>query len=352
MDIRIPATGSLVAGQLTGGQAARSKRSNVNIYDEFAHVENATAVLQASASIAGSNIYVSTVKGMNNEFARIAHEKATLKKTLHWRDSQHPTKNEKWAILERSDTSYTDESWAQEHDIAYETSTSARVYPKFRSYSEVLHEWTHIQRDDYFTYDPNYNVCVGIDFGLSDPLAAVYVHIKPMIPEFPNPFGNIMVIFDEDEQRDLLYDHVAFLLNGKGYIYEEVVGDWRSANRRDPSGNTYKSVLRQYGLEVVGRYNSEEAPIMAVRKRLSYPGALAIHYKCTTTIRAMQNWSFPVDKDTGDPLSDSKPLHNRYSHINKALAYLIDYKEGEDLGKKKNTPVTHWNSRDCSVALL
>lgn len=348
LEIKIPERNSRMTGKLTGGQAGRSGRSLFSLYDEFPFIENDRAVLSASASLSPTKIYVGTVNGMGNAFAEIAHAPGTLKKSPHW--SQHPLKNNKWAILERSKPEYTEEIWNQEHEIDYQGSTKGRVYPKFisRVSKAESDRWCHVQDDWYYEYDPDFDVDVGLDFGISDPNSVVYLQKKEVPVHFQDktPFKEIYIIFDEDENRDQTDDELAVMLNGKGYKYGTIVGDLRSGNRRNSDGKTMIMNLRKHGLHVVGKLNTEEAPIKLVNRRLSYPASIAFSRKGVPyTIEAMQNWAFPTDKNTNLPKHDVSPLHNKYSHKMKALAYVIDYldkgKEVERITRGRRN--VNWN---------
>ena len=351
MKIVLPDKKSVVSGKLSGGQGGRSGRSNVNVYDEFAHVEQDEEVLDASTSMCDTEIYISTVKGMGNAFARIAHDQGTFKKSPHYTD--HPLKDEKWAILERSNTKYTEEKWAQEMDICYETSTSGRVYQNFRT-SRNPDEWSHVQFGEYVEYDPCYDVLVGLDFGLSDPNSVVYLQRKPAPPPFTSRLGDCLVVIDEDENRDQFDHKLAEMLLEKGYSYKLIVGDMRTGERRNSDGTTLIQNVGLHGLNIVGRYNSAAAPIKSVKKRLEFAGAFCINGgKCPKTVRAMQNWAFDrIDKASGLPMSGSNPDHSKFSHLNKGLAYLIDYMEGGIIEKRKRKPMKSWNFNPIKKAML
>jgi hypothetical protein len=353
LEIKIPKTESRINGKLTGGQSGRSGRAVVSFYDEFAFIENAGAVLASSATLAPCEIYVSTVCGMGNEFARITHEPGVLKKSPHW--TEHPLKNPKWAILERSKPKYTEERWNQEHEIDYTGSTSGRIYPRFitrvNSSELDIPQWGHLQEDWYYAFDPDYDVLVGMDFGISDPNAIVYAQEKPTPPEFAhlNPYQSTLIIFDEDLNRDQTDDELALMLRRKtedyGYRYKTYVGDLRSANRRNSDGKTMSLNLLKHGINLIGKYNTEDAPIKLVRKRLAYPGAIAFYkFGVPMIIEAVQNWSFPTDKNSGLPKPGAKPNHDRYSHHNKALAYLVDHIDaGNKTEKRKRGRVVNWD---------
>ena len=326
MAITFPDTGGECLGQLTGGTAGRSGRATRAFYDEFAFIEDSESVLEANSSLAASELFLSTVNGMGNAFARMAHDPRVRKKTLHW--TIHPLKNKESQKKEREKPKYTDEIWAQEQDINYEKSTTGRVYSEFVSFSSSVYSWSHVQDsiDEFYNYDPNYDVYVGMDFGMADPTSAVFAQIKPAPLHYGDSTKECLVFFDEHEEANLVVDKWATILNERKYRYRDIVGDYRSGNQRDATGGTWIKYLMQHGIHVTGKYNTEEAPIMEVKRKLLIPGALAINRKaCPGLIQAFQNWAYKVDKKTGLPVPGGKPKHDQFSHVMKATCYLIDY---------------------------
>jgi hypothetical protein len=337
MLIRFPATGSMVTGELTGGKAGRSGRSDFTVYDEFAHVTNDIETIEASSSLSDSELFISTVNGMDNEFARMTHAKGAIKLTLHYND--HALKNIDWKRRERAKVKYTDESWAQEQEIDYATSTSGKVFPQFITHPEK-DKWYHIVEGDYFEYDPALPVYLGMDFGSTDPNSCVYMQIKPS----PPPYVEQMVLFfDEDENRDQNTQELLKMLKGKRYRWAEMIGDAHSANQKQFSGKTIKKDFKEAGHILKTKYMDEETTIYTVRELLSRPGVIAINKKCRKIIQGFQNWSYPVDHNK-EIISGSKPKHDGFSHIMKAVIYGLDYLYGIERKNKKRR-LTHWEYR-------
>lgn len=347
MHITVPGTNSTIRGQLTGGRAGRSGRARRALYDEFAFVDESANVRKAAASLASCQVYLSTANGMGNEFFRMADDPNINKITLHW--TRHPLKNKEWEAITRPQMS--PEDWAQEHDISYATSTKGRVYDDFVSFSSSEYNWAHCQSDDYFDYDPNYDVYVGIDFGMRDPTSVVFAQIRPAPRHFTQWGKECLIIFDEIEKTDWIVDRWAEYLKGLPYRYREIVGDYRSGNQRDATGQTWIKYLAAHGLQVQGKYNTEQAPIVEVKRRLAIPGAFAInHRKCPHTVKAFQNWSYKIDKDTGLVMHGAKPNHDQWSHNQKAVCYLIDYIYGKKKSRKRE--VSSWDFNVYSEVML
>ncbi|OGD52536.1 hypothetical protein A3K80_09125 [Candidatus Bathyarchaeota archaeon RBG_13_38_9] len=356
MFLSFPDNNSYLNGLLTGSAGARSRRSCLSDYDEFAHVESALEVLAAGASSSDCDIYISTVCGMDNPFAQMANNPATIKKRIHW--SMNPTLNKEWAIRERSDIRFvTQELWDQEMEIKYETSTPGRVFPQLVSTideeDKVAGKWCHIVEGKEFEYDPVYPVCLGMDFGLSDPNTVVFGQIKPCLPQFQNRYGKMLVIFDEHSAiNEPIIDVPGTKEKGlctklleRGYRYETIIGDLYTADKRENlTKQQMKKTIRDQGLWLDGKRNSIENTLLVLRGLLETPGALAINKKCGQLAQALQNWSYQVDKQ-GMPIPNSMPMkRSQHSHYCKAILYLCDFIYGKDKTKSKIKPF-EWSTR-------
>ncbi len=368
LNMTIPEANSNVAGQKTESTSGRQGRATLIIPDEFAHISDAASALEDMASIAPCRIYNSTPKGMDNEFARMAHDPATVKKTIHW--SLHPLKTLEWYAKEKAKPSNNDETMAQEHEIQYEKSTTGRVYPQFISSPAPEVPWCHIQEGSYFEYDPAYTVDTAQDYGMSDPTSILFIQIKPAPVEFHDRTKFMVLFFDEIERGDLTVLEWRWLLQEKNYVYGEHIGDMRTGNQRDSAGNTWitnfsaeqkeaiwsKALgVNIYGVEPVfirGQYNDEFRPINTVRELLNTPGAMAFsRHGVPNSIRSMQNWGFPVDKQTRKVIPGSKPLHTPPSHSCKAMCYYLDFKFGKTKPMSRNAEMP-WHFKTHQQARL
>jgi len=127
MRIVNPATGAVISGE-GGEDMGRGGRSTVYVVDEAAFVPNAETVEKALSGNTDCVIWVSSVSGMGNLFARKRH--SILKPhqifRLHWRDD--PRKTEEWA--ENKKASFSDPTtWASEYDIDYSASVEGICIP-------------------------------------------------------------------------------------------------------------------------------------------------------------------------------------------------------------------------------
>jgi len=346
MKVKIPETGSVVQGQLTRGTAGVSGRSSRVIVDEAALVEDMSRVVASLSSISDSKLFVSTPRGMSNHFYVMATAENANKKTLHW--SAHPLKTDDWAKHTRAQIEYTDETWSQEQEIAYETSTMGRVFPEFTTFSGSEYEWKHVQVGAYYRYDPAYEVHVGMDFGIGYPTSVVFAQLKPPPTHFEDQTKHCLVIFDEEETTDLDVDSWARLLIQKGYNYATLVGDARTGNQRDAKNQTWFQYLKQHELDFKGKYSSEEATLIKMKRRLNAAGAMAVNAQnCPHTVKAFQNWSYALDKE-GAIKSGAKPRHDQWSHKMKAALYLLDYMFDDTVMKLDQhyeaVPVQEWST--------
>ena len=122
-----PATGSVISGE-GGEDMGRGGRSSLYVVDEAAFVPNADAVEKALSGNTDSVLWVSSVNGMGNLFARKRHSimKPHQIMRLHWRDD--PRKTEEWAAAKQA--SFSDPTtWASEYDIDYTASVEGICIP-------------------------------------------------------------------------------------------------------------------------------------------------------------------------------------------------------------------------------
>lgn len=127
MRISNPATGAVISGE-GGEDMGRGGRSSLYVVDEAAFVPNADTVEKALSGNTDCVIWVSSVNGMGNLFARKRH--SILKPhqifRLHWRDD--PRKTEEWAAAKQA--SFSDPTtWASEYDIDYTASVEGICIP-------------------------------------------------------------------------------------------------------------------------------------------------------------------------------------------------------------------------------
>lgn len=127
MRIVNPATGAVISGE-GGEDMGRGGRSSLYVVDEAAFVPNAEAVEKALSGNTDCVVWVSSVNGMGNLFARKRHSVLKPRQIfrLHWRDD--PRKTEEWAQAKQA--SFSDPTtWASEYDIDYSASVEGICIP-------------------------------------------------------------------------------------------------------------------------------------------------------------------------------------------------------------------------------
>jgi hypothetical protein len=127
MRIVNPATGAVISGE-GGEDMGRGGRSSLYVVDEAAFVPNAETVEKALSGNTDCVIWVSSVNGMGNLFARKRHSIMAPHQIarLHWRDD--PRKTEAWAAAKQA--SFSDPTtWASEYDIDYSASVEGICIP-------------------------------------------------------------------------------------------------------------------------------------------------------------------------------------------------------------------------------
>lgn len=127
MRIVNPETGAVISGE-GGEDMGRGGRSSLYVLDEAAFIPNAETVEKALSGNTDCVIWVSSVNGMGNLFARKRHSimKPHQIARLHWRDD--PRKTEEWAANKQA--SFSDPTtWASEYDIDYSASVEGICIP-------------------------------------------------------------------------------------------------------------------------------------------------------------------------------------------------------------------------------
>jgi len=127
MKLLNPDSGASITGD-SGEEIGRSGRSTVIFIDEAAHIEHAERIEKSLSANTDCVIWVSSVNGMGNLFARKRHSilKGHQIFRLHWRDD--PRKTEEWA--KAKEASFSDPTtWASEYDIDYSASVTGICVP-------------------------------------------------------------------------------------------------------------------------------------------------------------------------------------------------------------------------------
>lgn len=176
-----PATGAVISGE-GGEDMGRGGRSSIYVVDEAAFVPNAETVEKALSGNTDCVIWVSSVNGMGNLFARKRH--SILKPhqifRLHWRDD--PRKTEEWAAAKKA--SFSDPTtWASEYDIDYSASVEGICIPALwvESAKRLRQLEPRLQRSN--------SGVVGLDVGAGKAKSVAIPRLGPIV-EVPRSRGD------------------------------------------------------------------------------------------------------------------------------------------------------------------
>jgi len=124
MRVSFPETGSLIAGE-GGDDIGRGDRTSIYFVDEAAHLERPDLVDASLSQTTNCRIDMSSVRGMNNSFARRRHEGKVDVFIFDWRED--PRKDDEWYAKQNRDLDPV--VVAQEIDRDYSASVSGIVIP-------------------------------------------------------------------------------------------------------------------------------------------------------------------------------------------------------------------------------
>lgn len=124
MRLNFPDTGSLITGE-GGDQIGRGDRASIYFVDEKAYCANQESIDQALSQTTNCHIDISSVRGMNNHFAKKRHEGRVDVFVFDWRED--PRKDQAWYEKQKEDLDPV--TVAQEIDRDYTASLENIVIP-------------------------------------------------------------------------------------------------------------------------------------------------------------------------------------------------------------------------------
>lgn len=308
------------------------------VLDEFAFFQYANdtwrkIVRPALADQQGWAIFSSTPDGVHNTFFDIVElAKRTIAETkdpTKWFYS-HATmldnntiahRQEEW---EETKAEYTREGkideWVQEWEAKFTTPTSL-VFPEFDDTIHVISP-NMIPRE-------NMTYAIGMDFGVKDPFAVVFVAIDK---------DDNWYIYDEIYLPDLPVDKMARVLHQKmgDNYFSRIIGDSAGANEIISLRSKELGDLRVFVTPAKKGKDSIRAGIRLVRTKLyvrEHTGKpkLFVGRNCTATIKEFQ--SYKHIRDAFGEVSDTPEDKN--NHLMDALRYLMtDHMSGAKLPAK------------------
>lgn len=311
------------------------------VLDEFAFFQYASdtwrkIIQPALADQRGWAIFSSTPDGVHNAFFDIV-EIAKLAIS----ESSNPDKDPRWfyshaTMLDNTSLPYRVEEWndmkadyirdgkidewVQEWEAKFTTPTSL-VYPEF---DDSIHAISPnlIPRE-------NMTYAIGMDFGLKDPFAAVFVAIDK---------DDNWYIYDEIYLPDLPVDKIARVLHQKmgDQYFSRIIGDSAGATEIASLKSKELGDMRVFVTPSKKGKDSIRAGIRMVRTKLyvrDHTGKpkLFVGRNCKATIKEMQ--SYKHIRDAFGDVSDTPEDKN--NHLMDALRYLVnDHMSGAAAPKK------------------
>ena len=299
------------------------------VLDEFAFFQYASdtwrkIVRPALADLRGWAIFSSTPDGVHNAFFDIVE---TAKRTIG--ESSNPSQDRRWfyshsTMLENSHIAHRVEEWndtkaeyirdgkidewVQEWEAKF-TTPSSLVYSEF---DDTLHVVSpQLIPQDNMTY------AIGMDFGLKDPFAAVFVAIDK---------EDNWYIYDEIYLPDLPVDKIARILHQKmgDQHFTRIIGDSAGATEIVSLKSKELGDMRVWVTPSKKGKDSIRAGIRATKTKLyvrEHTGKpkLFVGRNCTATIKEFQ--SYKHIRDAFGEVSDTPEDKN--NHLMDALRYLI-----------------------------
>lgn len=299
------------------------------VLDEFAFFQYASdtwrkIVRPALADLRGWAIFSSTPDGVHNAFFDIVE---TAKRTIG--ESSNPTQDRRWfyshaTMLENTSIAHRVEEWndtkaeyirdgkidewVQEWEAKF-TTPSSLVYSEFDDTIHVVSPQL-IPRD-------NMTYAIGMDFGLKDPFAAVFVAIDK---------DDNWYIYDEIYLPDLPVDKIARILHQKmgDQHFTRIIGDSAGATEIASLKSKELGDMRVWVSPSKKGKDSIRAGIRATKTKLyvrEHTGKpkLFVGRNCTATIKEFQ--SYKHIRDAFGEVSDTPEDKN--NHLMDAIRYLI-----------------------------
>lgn len=218
-----------------------------------------------------------------------------------------------------------EEQIAQELDISYERSVSARVYPEFSVEQHVL---------PTIPWDPAVPVELSFDYGWSPSTTSVGIWQDAI--DSLRKIGEVEVQEQTPEQvaqavRDTLLDLGMPPLDVEprftaGWL---AVGD-PAGNARDiATGETIVAMYRKQGFTIISPPAERVREGIIAVKRLLMGAPKPVRYSaaaCPKTVEHMRQYHWPVDRYGRRKTGATRPDHDAHSHMCDADRYYVTFK--------------------------
>jgi hypothetical protein len=126
-----PNNGAMIRGESANKNFGRASRSTVCLLDEFAFWEHDEESHQSASQVSQVRVYLSSVDGKNNCFARLRWHSDIDVFIMDWKD--HPFKSQEWYDELIRSGEMTLQQIASEIDRDYQASSGRAFYPEFNN---------------------------------------------------------------------------------------------------------------------------------------------------------------------------------------------------------------------------
>jgi phage terminase large subunit len=301
------------------------------VLDEFALYAGADAlhiVRPALAASGGWLLITSTPNGVANHFTQVWKNAEAAgggwwlsKKTIEDTQRHDGTPIIPAAHLVQERREGQREEWLQQEFYCQFTAALESSY-----YGDLLSVMEREGRICELPQRGDRPVIVGLDLGISDPTAEVFVHPPGLGDDF-------LHVTDYEQCEGLGLTEVLPRLRAKGYSITTWLAPHDAANRDLGTGQSRVSVALQLGvrLTIVPRVSVKDEAIDAVRRMLP---RMKFERRCAKLIEALQAYARKWDEHT--KTFRDRPEHSWASHACDALAtFCLGYKERQALGLKR-----------------
>ena len=299
--------------------------------DEYAHMQNATAIAKACGQATPCTIYNSTPNGEWNEYYR--KRKMTQRSTdkagnsippsikwLRYHRRDHPLYDDeryKWKIQWKSA-----EEIAQEFEIDYNTAVTWRVYPEFPTEvtDNLMYDHTkqtYIRIDNsHWGADPHAVMVVQTQWIRIDVVDACEFNCS--VDDMASILANQPLVSLNDEQLDFMkryadYDYKRAVYVSDPYDTHTTINDW----------TIYQKYLKKWiNLRVINN-RKKKVQIMNTKGMI-----YRIRYweHCRDFASCILNAKYPDQNATSRKTSaDDKPIHDWTSHFRSCMEYGCQY---------------------------
>jgi len=329
MRIINPTNNAVCTGESANDNFGRQARATVCWLDEFAFWEHDDASWQSVSQVSDCIIVVSTVKGKDNEFARLRWKSKIDVKTLNWRD--HPKKDQAWYDGLKKSGEMTLRQIASEIDIDYSASAGRPFYAEFEQHMVI----------ESYKFNPDKPLIRGWDFSYHHPACCfMQQDDRGFLYEIGEVQGNDLDIFDfmlvikyvshnildseqEDRVRYLCEQskienvlNIAHLTRFNGNSFQDFC-DSAGNQKSDKSKLTSIQILNSGGIHPQFKQARIDEGANAFR-RLMLKGMYKIHERCIISIEGFQG---------GYHYSETQPdkaeKDNYYDHLKDCERYVV-----------------------------